>query len=115
MRYALLFGLIIALTGCAGMIRQHTKDLFLYQQTIVLAIADVLSFGEVNEETEDELYTYEELISKDCGALQSAAIQRMRGEELSDELKGEIFDNLDACERSVQDAEIYLVNNGFRY
>ncbi len=114
MRYALLIGLVFALSSCAS-IRQHTKDIFLYQQTIVLAIADILFFDAVTEKTENELYDYEEQINKNCGALQSAAIQRIRGEELSMELMREMFDNLDVCERSVQNAEMYLVSKGFRY
>lgn len=112
MKYVILFGLIIALSSCANL-RQHTKDIFLYQQTIILAIVDVLYFGDVNEDTEDELYAYEEMINEDCGALQSVAIQKMRGEEPSIGLKKKIVDNLDKCEHSIQKAELYLVSKGF--
>jgi len=108
-KYILPIILLIILNGCAG-IREHTQNVLLYQQKIVLNIISVLSFEDVDSNVEDTLYDYEENISEKCRALLEALIRKMNGKELPYELKTQIVNDLDSCEESIQEAELYLIN-----
>lgn len=115
-KYILSIALIIALSGCAGIIRQHTEDLLLYQQRIMLNIVSILSNDDyIDYNVETTLYYYEDRIGEDCRALQQALIYKINGNEITTELKSQIFNNLDICENTVQEAEVYLINNKINY
>jgi len=108
-KYILPCILIIVLSGCAS-IKQHTKDVLLYQQNIILNIVSILSNNDVDENTEMILYDYEDRINEDCHSLQQALVYKIHGKELTDDLKNKIFSELDNCENTVQEAELYIIN-----
>ncbi len=108
-KYILPCILIIVLSGCAS-IRQHTKDVLLYQQNIILDIISILSNDDIDENTEMILYDYEDRINEDCRALQLALNYKIYGKELTDDLKTQVFNDLDKCENTVQEVELYLAN-----
>lgn len=106
--------LIIALSSCESM-RVYTKNLLLYQQRVILNIASVLLNDDINEDMETTLYEHEDKINEDCYALQRALILKIDGKEISSDLKSQIFNELDGCENTVQEADSYLNKNGLNY
>ncbi len=98
---------LAALAGCST--GDRAKALYLHQHKTLSALTTAIDVIEPKDpDLADRLYDTEDELQAACAALMEAGVRRVHAQEIGDDLKWRVFQELDECEQKTYEVESML-------
>jgi hypothetical protein len=100
--------LATVLSACS--IGARAEALYLFQHRVLAALTSIITAVEPDHpDLADRLYDKEDELYTACQALLDAGERRIEGREIEDELRWQVFVNLDSCAEKTSEVEALVL------